>query len=141
MKKKIITDINYLKQKSEEVSLQEATDIIADLEDTLKGRRGIGLSAIQIGVSKRVAIIRIGNQKIDLINPIITERSGKFRFIKEGCLSIPGLYLNTTRYKDITVENNGELFAVYGMESVAIQHETDHMDGILMINRKWKKRR
>ena len=142
MKKKIITDITYLRQKSEEVSLEEVGNIVKDLEDSLTGQRGIGLSAVQIGILKRVAIIRIPNKEpINLINPIIIEKEGKFRVKNEGCLSIPGLYVDTARYKQILVDNSGEIFVSYGLESVAIQHELSHLCGRTILDDKWRKRR
>ena len=142
MKKKIITDLIYLKQKSEEVSLEQVENIVKDLEDSLDGQRGIGLSANQIEVLKKVAIVRIPNKEpINLINPKIIEKIERFRVKKEGCLSIPGLYIDTTRYKQIIIENNGEKYSVYGLEAVAIQHEIDHMEGKIILDRKWRKRR
>lgn len=149
MKKKIITDIKYLKQKSSPIHVTDARmmgkntlkDIIKDLEDSLQGQKGIGLAAIQIGIPLQVGIIRIGDKKIDLINPKILEKNEKFRYTREGCLSIPGLYVDTIRYKDITVENNGEKYSLYGVEAVCFQHEVDHMKGTLMLNRKWRKRK
>ena len=138
----IVTDIIELKKVSEEVELKEVDNIVKQLEEELdKHKTGIGLSAIQIGLIKKVAIIKLPKkEKIVLYNAKILEKSEKFRFKNEGCLSIPGLYVDTRRYNQITVENNGEMFCSYGLEAVAIQHEIDHMNGILILNRKWKRR-
>ena len=139
---KIITDLSILKIKSEIIKPEDTEKIIIGLENVLKEIGGLGLSAIQIGTALRVGIIRIpGKEPINLINPIILERSEKFRHIQEGCLSIPGLRIDTTRYKDITIENNGEQFSLYDLEAVVAQHEIDHQNGILILKRKWKKRR
>lgn len=139
---KMITDLSILKIKSEEVKLEEVQSIIKGLEKTLKEIGGLGLSAIQTGVKKQIGIIRIpGKEPINLINPVILEKNEKFRHIQEGCLSIPGLRIDTTRYKDITIKNNGEQFSLYGIEAVCVQHEIDHMSGLTILDRKWRKRR
>ena len=145
MKKKIVTDLNLLRQKSEPVEIEETESILQDLEDSIDSKAGIGLSAVQIGLHKAVGIIRKGDIKIDLINPTIVDKDRPFRFNGEGCLSLPGLYVDTRRYADITLENNGKLYTfdleTDGIICVAIQHEIDHMNGLLMLNRKWRKRR
>lgn len=140
---KIITDLSILKQKSEQIDNPDIIQmIIGELEETLKEYKGLGLSGIQIGFAKKVGIIRIPNKKpINLINPVILERSEKFRHIQEGCLSIPGLRIDTIRYKNIIIENNGEKFALYGLEAVVAQHEMDHFQGLTILDKKWKKRR
>lgn len=150
---KITTDLKYLKQKSEEIKFQGIESepcemvetIIKDLEDTLADKKtGIGLSAIQIGIPKRVGIIRIPNKEpINLVNPIILEKYDKIRLKQEACLSLPGLYIDTIRYKGIVIENGvkREKFVAYGLEAVAIQHEIDHFNGLTILDRKWKKRR
>ena len=142
MKHKIITDITYLRQKSKKEFSQDAIKtIIKHLEDSLDPKRGIGLSAIQIGYAKRIGIIRMGDKKIDLVNPKIIEKYDKFRMIKEGCLSMPGIRLDTKRFNSIIFENNGERYSVEGIEACAIQHECDHFEGKLITDVKWKKRK
>ena len=142
MKKNIITDIMFLKKKSEEAIQKEAKDIIKDLEGSLDLKRGIGLSAVQIGVLKKVGIIRLPKCTLDLINPKITNKDDRFRFKGEACLSLPGLRIDTARYMYITIENgDGRKYILEGLEAVAVQHEIDHMNGLNMIDRKWRKRR
>jgi len=147
MKNKIITDLKYLKQKSQEATPKEAQDIIKELEENLDLKKGIGLSAIQIGILKRVGIIRIPQLKksIDLINAEILEKDGKFRFEQEGCLSIPGLKVDTVRYEEILLYNNDKKFIVNlsidGILCIAIQHEIAHFNGRTILDDKWKKRR
>ena len=142
---KVITDLNYIKQKSENLTSDEIKltlpDIIKELEESLDLKRGIGLSAIQIGIKKRVAIIRIGEKKINLINPRIMDKHERFKKVGEGCLSIPGLFIDTIRYNLIVVENDGKNFSAEGLEAVAIQHELDHMNGVTILERKWKRRK
>jgi peptide deformylase len=143
-------DIKYLKQKSEEIIFngiesepcEETARIIKELEDSLDLTKGIGLTAIQIGIPKRIAIIRMPRLKLNLINPILLEKYDKFRFKGEKCLSLPGLVIDTARYKDIVIKNeNGKKLSFYGLQAVCVQHEIDHFNGILIIDRKWRKRR
>ena len=142
MKRRIVVDLKFLKKKSEEVKPDEVEKIIKDLEDTIDAtKEGIGLSAVQIGILKRVAIIRMPNVKIDLINPIITDKSGRFKFKGERCLSLPGLKIDTSRYEDITIKNKEGMIAFYQLDAVAVQHEIDHMNGLLIIDKKWRRKR
>lgn len=142
MKCKIITNLSNLRCKSSEATDQEAKEIIQNLENSLEGHKtGIGLSAIQIGISKKVSIIRMGDFKLDLINPVIKEKYNRIKYKNEGCLSLPGLSITTSRYEVIVLENNGKTIPYRGILSVAIQHEVDHMNGILMVDKKWKKRK
>jgi len=140
MKRPIVTDIKFLKQISEPATFGEAKGIIKDLEDSLDLDKGIGLSAIQIGIPKQVGIIRIHGLKINLINPKIIEKEIKFRHQQERCLSLPGLRIDTIRFKKIIIENL-KTRTYEGVEAIAVQHEVDHMKGILITNRKWKKRK
>lgn len=141
MKRKIITDIRELKKENEEaISKEEIVSIIRDLEDSLDTSKGIGLSAIQIGIAKKVAIIRFGNTKLDLINPKIISKENRVRFPSEGCLSLPGLRIDTSRYAHIVIENNnGERYSLDGIEAIAVQHEIDHMNGKTILDRKWRR--
>jgi len=144
MKRKIVTDITELRKKSKTATYEEVYNIIKDLEDTLDTSKGIGLSAIQIGIPKAVGIIRYGEIKIDLINPITIQKNDKFRMKSEGCLSIPGIFIDTLRYKEIVIINNNRNFS-FDLETdnilpVAILHEIDHMNGRLILDAKWRKR-
>jgi len=142
----IITDIKYLKQQSD-LAIKEDYDIIISLleEELNKVKdRGLGLSAIQIGYKKQIGLIKYGNNRIEIINPIIIEKYDKFRFKGESCLSLP-FYppIDTIRYKDITIETgfDRKQYCFYGIEAVAMQHEIDHMKGILITDRKWRKKK
>jgi len=140
MKKELVTNPTELKRSSEVVTKKEAKKLIKDLEDTLTNQPGIGLSAIQIGEAKSVGIIRIGKIKVNLINPKILAKTGRFRHQQEGCLSFPGLRIDTVRYISILIENNGKSEEYKGLTAVAIQHELDHFKGIIITDRKWKKK-
>ena len=146
----IITDIKELRKRSEEIKIrgiepkpcEEVENIIKQLEEELaKHKTGVGLAAVQIGIQKRVAVVKIpGREKIILYNTKILEKSEPFKTV-ESCLSLPGLLIYTKRYKNITIENgDGQKYGVEGMEAIAIQHELDHWEGKLIIDRKWKKR-
>ena len=142
MKQKIITDITILKKKSEEVDNGRANGLFSILEDSLDTTKGCGLSAVQIGILLKVAIIRLPKCKLNLWNPKIIEKSRPFRFREEGCLSIPGIRVDTKRYLEIMAENgDGRKYYLEGLEAIAVQHEIDHMNGLTILDRKWKKRR
>jgi len=139
MIKKIVTDIAFLRTKSEKVGFFESRGIIKDLEDTLKEtKNGIGLSAIQIGVAKKVSILRLPNFKLNLINAEIIEKSEPIRFPGECCLSLPGLSIDTRRYNYIKLNNGKEC---KGIIAVCIQHEIAHWNGRLIIDDKWRRQR
>lgn len=124
-----------LTQKSEEVGdiNEEIKNIIEDLNDTLNNSTGCGISAIQIGIPKRICIIKYNNENIVMINPKITNARGEVYF-REGCLSAPGFYTNVKRAQKVWcsyLDENGREreIAQGGLCSVIIQHELDHFDG------------
>lgn len=124
-----------LTQKSEEVGdiNEEIKNIIEDLNDTLNNSTGCGISAIQIGIPKRICIIKYNNENIVMINPKITNARGEVYF-REGCLSAPGFYTNVKRAQKVWcsyLDENGreKEIAQGGLCSVIIQHELDHLDG------------
>jgi len=104
------------------------------------GKPGIGLACPQIGIPKNMAIIRVtgdnGKQyNIDLVNAKIKEGYDKHIFRKEGCLSFPGKFVRTKRYREILVTSNEvdpKSFIATGLLAVCIQHELDHLRGILL---------
>ncbi len=146
MKKRIINNLKELRIPSELIEdREEINSIIKDLEDTLvECSNGIGLSAVQIGVNKKVGIIRYKDIKINLVNSKIIEKYDKFKMVKEGCLSLPGIFCDTLRYKEVTIENNGKQFVyditVDNIVCIAIQHELSHFSGRLILDCKWRKK-
>ena len=146
MKRKVVTNLKELRKPSQIIENKEEIDsIIKDLEDTLAlEKRGLGLSAIQIGIMKKVSIIRFGDKKLNLINAKIVEKSNKFRFQGERCLSLPGLSIDTLRYKEIMIDNNGQKLyfdiETDGLLMICIQHELNHERGVTILDRKWRKR-
>ena len=145
----ITTSESTLRLKSEPFTgtEEELQELIRCLEFEMNNSRraGIGLSAIQIMIPKRVGIIRISFRdkklnrdivkEINLYNAEIVEKKQTFIFKGEGCLSIPNTFCDTERYNWIKVRNGDGTEEVYsGLEAVAIQHELDHLDGILFID-------
>ncbi len=146
MKREIVTNIKDLKRVADFVNESDDVDsIIKDLEDTLIGRKGYGLAAPQIGISKQVAIIRMQGCEANIINPIILEKEDKIVFRGEQCFSFPGLSIDTDRYANIVVEfglpNNRTRASLQGMEAIVFQHELDHLTGITILDMKHRKRR
>ncbi len=118
--------------------LQEFAD---SMLETMYHSSGIGLAATQVGVSKRVVVIDVSeerNQPICLVNPEIIEREGEEES-EEGCLSVPAVYEKVTRAERVRVkaqDKSGELIELEadGLLAVCIQHEVDHLDGKLFID-------
>ena len=112
--------------------------LIKDMLETMYHANGVGLAAVQVGVLKRIVVIDIseeGDAPIILINPEIVDKSGS-QTGDEGCLSVPGKSGVVTRANHVKVKafnENMELFELEGDELLAraIQHEVDHLDGIL----------
>ena len=128
-------DKEILSQKSETVeSIDEVKDLIQDLKDTLHAIPDAkGLSAIQLGINKRICICSWGGNEVLLINPVITRSRGKQEYL-EGCLSVPGAYKKITRFQKVWcsyLDENGEQqeIAQGGRMSDIIQHELDHFKG------------
>jgi peptide deformylase len=106
--------------------------------ETLENANGVGLAAIQVGILRRVAIILIDDELIELINPEIIETSGE-QDGQEGCLSCPGKWGMVKRPYSVTVEaqdRDGTTFILCGAELMAraICHEVGHLDGELFID-------
>ena len=141
--KKIITDLKILRAPNKNVSLEEGKSIIKDLELSLSSSLvpGVGLAAPQIGVNKTVCIVRckINNsiENLDLINPIIIDKKHPIINSMEACLSLPGIKVNTRRFKEIFLkdENNPSGIVVTGFTAIVAQHEIDHLEGILVTDR------
>ena len=116
----------------------EVRRFIADLFETMYAARGVGLAANQVGVARRVAVVDAEGEKLVLVNPRILEASGKDS-AEEGCLSIPDVYAEVTRPNRIVLEaldQDGRLYRreLEGLPARAVQHEIDHLDGILFLD-------
>jgi peptide deformylase len=136
----IITNQKTLRQPSKKFkgSKEDLGKLIKQLETELDKSKipGVGLSAIQIGIPLRVAIIRTNNLRLDLYNAKIIGSKAPIVFKNEGCLSIPNKFMNTLRLNYIEVKNgDGTIIKIKGFNAVVAQHELDHQNGILFTDR------
>lgn len=136
-----------LKKKSEPVReiTQEIQRLIDEMAETMYAAPGVGLAAPQVGRSIRVIVIDVNSKEeqkrdlISLINPEIIERSGDIAW-EEGCLSIPDYSADVKRAERVIVsglDRDGKKRVIVGEEllSIVLQHEIDHLDGMLFIDR------
>ena len=133
-----------LKKKSREVENindEKIQTLIDDMIETMYKYNGVGLSAVQVGVLKRIVVIDIddGTGVKILINPIITKEKGE-QEVEEGCLSFPNQYAKLIRPKEVTVEaldRNGKKIVIKSKDLLAqaIAHEVDHLNGIVFVDR------
>jgi peptide deformylase len=142
-------------------SVGEAEEIIEKLKKEIdKCEYGVGLAAIQIGIPKRVGVIKLSDKKDEenyeyLINATLKEAKEEFVYCREGCLSFPDNYIDTKRYRHFVIQNqrirDGKLeeqteyyyfspdpkeVGNDGIVAIAVQHEMDHFDGICIFDRK-----
>lgn len=136
---------------------EELRRLVDDMFETMYAAEGIGLAAPQVGVGKRLFVMDVREPDVEpraVINPVIVERSGKEKS-EEGCLSLPGLVGTVERSARVVMEGedlegNALRLEAKGLLARCIQHEIDHVDGILFIDRlsplqrritlkKWKK--
>jgi peptide deformylase len=127
-----------------EFGSRELKQLVADMFETMYSAKGVGLAAPQIGIKKRLTVIDPSagdnpEERVVLINPEILAKEGKITE-EEGCLSIPGFREPVQRARKTRVKaqnENGEWFELEGEDllSRAIQHENDHLDGVLFIHR------
>ena len=152
MSDKIVMDKKYLSRVCKTVAtVEEGERIAAELfKELSKNQHGIGLSANQIGIQKRVCAINV-SEPIYLINPEIIKTEGDTTFV-EGCLSFPNQSVRTKRAQHITVtadnydepitfgpnSDDKELQQLELLESVCVQHEIDHLNGITMFDKEFK---
>jgi len=115
-------------------------NLVADLLDTVAIPGRAGVAATQIGVGLSAFSFNIDGDVGYVINPVIEEMSGDLDLLEEGCLSVPGLWFPTPRYPYARVRGtdlDGKTVVVEGtgLMAQALQHETDHLDGLLYLNR------
>ena len=129
-----------LRSRSEEIpQVDEGVQrFIDDLFETMDAAKGIGLAANQVGVTRRVAVVAVEGERLAMVNPVIVSAEGRSR-AEEGCLSIPELYGEVTRPERIVLEaidREGAPFRreLDGLLARAVQHEIDHLDGILFLD-------
>lgn len=145
----IKTDIDYLRTKSSDTTLESLKEInfIGLIKYAMEKAwiLGYGLAGIQIGLPINAGWFwlpsKLGEMSENelLVNPKIIEKSELIMIPNEGCLSLPNKLITTERYNNIVYENDGEERRASGLKAQIIQHEIDHMNGILMIDREYKK--
>ena len=145
--RKILTEPDpFLRQKSEEVKdvNDEIKSLMKDMLDTMYDAPGIGLAAIQIGVPKRVIVIDLskGEEKKNpmfFVNPKLMEKSKEDASYEEGCLSVPNQFAEISRpdkckVKYLDYDGNEKILEAEGLLATCIQHEMDHLEGVLFID-------
>ncbi len=146
LRKIVIEPDPILRKKSE--SLEKVDDKIRELLDdmleTMYAAPGIGLAAVQVGILKRIIVIDISKNKekktpLFLINPEIISKSKKTSVYEEGCLSLPGYFAEIERPAECQIkfiDYNGKerVLVANGLLATCIQHEVDHLNGILFID-------
>ncbi|MEE3232856.1 MAG: peptide deformylase [Candidatus Latescibacterota bacterium] len=146
MKREIVkfgADVLRAPCKSIDTFDENLSEIIENLFDSMRAAEGVGLAAPQIGFSQRVCVVDVSKQQPDhgpvaLINPHIVVSEGE-QIGEEGCLSFPDLYGDVKRYESVKVEaldKNGQAFSTEGsgFYARALQHELDHLNGILFVD-------
>jgi len=139
----IINPHPTLRKKAKEVKekeIEKMQKFIRDMEKTMLKKDGIGLAANQVDVLKRIIIVNTKDGPLALINPKISRKSFKKEEAEEGCLSIPGVYGTVKRHYRITVsaytrDATKIKMKAAGLFARVIQHEVDHLDGILFIDK------
>lgn len=131
-----------LKQKSLPVKHIDAgvRSLIREMKEVIKQNNGVGLAAIQVGEPTRIIICEIDDKFYTFINPEIIKSFPETSVMEEGCLSLPNIYGQVERSKKITlraIDFNGKKIKMkaFGLLARVIQHEIDHIDGILFIDK------
>jgi peptide deformylase len=129
-----------LRQRSEEIAGVDAEvrRLIDDLFETMDAAKGVGLAANQVGIARRVAVVGVDDARLAMVNPVLVSAEGRDR-AEEGCLSIPDVYGEVARPERVVLEATGRdgrpfRLEAEGLLARAIQHEIDHLDGILFID-------
>ncbi len=140
----IITNPNpILRKKSVEIKQIQAKEfqqLCLDMAKTMQEKDGVGLAAPQVGQNIRLIVINTKNGAVCMINPEITKKSLTKEWSEEGCLSIPDVFGQVKRHKKITckyLDKNGKEIKItaQGLMARVIQHEIDHLDGVLFIDK------
>jgi peptide deformylase len=111
-----------------------------EMFDTMREKDGVGLAANQVGRLKRVLVASVEDEDFVIVNPVLTDRSDATERGQEGCLSIPGIQVEVERPTAVTVtgqDASGEPLRIEATDMLArvMQHEVDHLDGVLILDR------
>lgn len=152
MPKNILKIIKYpndfLRRKAREVKVEELEDpkiqrLVLDMAKTMEAEKGVGLAAPQVKSDLRICTIKAGGDTLILVNPKIKSYSRKKDIFEEGCLSFPGKFFPVERPTKVKVQARdleGKKIKIKadGLLARVLQHEIDHLDGILVIDRAMK---
>jgi len=133
---------SVLRQKAKRISAIDSSiqRLIDDMVETMQQANGVGLAAPQVGISLRVVVVQLpGDELITIINPKMVKRAGE-RAVTEGCLSIPGYTGEIKRSVSVTVKGQNRQGKTIRLKATdlmaqALEHELDHLNGILYIDR------
>ena len=135
-----------LKKKSAPVGTitNDVRQTLSDMLETMYDAPGVGLAAPQVGILKRMVVIDVTRDNEEkrpykMINPVITAVSDTHVLHEEGCLSVPEQYAEVDRFEKVTVEytdenGNRQTLSADGLLAICIQHELEHLDGVLFID-------
>ena len=119
--------------------------LVKDMKKTMLSAEGLGLAAPQVDVNMRVFVLILdykgeSERVIEMVNPVILSHSDEVEVAEEGCLSLPGLYGKVERFLSVVVEfsdvsGTRQVLEVFGLDAREVQHENDHLDGKLFVDR------
>jgi len=142
--------LKKISEPIEKIGINEKK-LINDLFETMYNSKGIGLAAVQVGILKRILVIDVSNkdekkQPLSFINPSIKKVSNETSIYEEGCLSIPDTFIEIERPKIceveyINIQGKKKFLRCEGLLSTCLQHEINHLDGKLIIDRLSKLKR
>ena len=132
--------IRSVEVPSSDYSSDRIKRLIADLKKTMREENGCGIAAPQVGIHERVIIVDDGKGAKAYLNPVIVSKSLRMFLFEEGCLSVPGVWGMVRRHRSVKVtaiDEEGKPVKISGKDllSVIFQHEIDHLDGTLFIDR------
>lgn len=134
-------DMPILRTKTKPVAkvTKDLQKLLKDMQETTVAADGLGLAAPQIGRTERVCIVHMGNKLVPLVNPVITHRSEELEYAEEGCLSLPGIWLQVPRSTSIRLEyldarGGKQERMLSALDARVVQHEVDHLEGKLIVD-------
>lgn len=136
-------DTPVLRRKADAVgdpASEEIRTLIPEMVETMREAEGVGLAAPQIGRSIRLFVVEVNGQVSVFMNPVLESRSEGSIVFEEGCLSLPGKFLPIERAERVTVSYDDirgkrQVLSADGFLAIVIQHEMDHLDGTLIVDR------
>lgn len=135
-------NLKFLRKKSEVITeiTDEVRKLVLEMTETMNANQGVGLAAPQVGYLKRLIVTKNGDDVFAFVNPEVTQKGGKKEPFEEGCLSIPRERFiiwrpNQIKIKALDIEGKEVEMELNGLPAKIFQHEVDHLNGILIIDR------